>query len=276
MQNCISIREYAAVCWGGLNGTEYSKYWSILQRNRKRSGEPHLPGTCFQIPSLTGRTGHRVTAVNYDLIVCGGKISGTETSSCFILNTNEDNPGWYSMASMPINRNNFGFVTFGDAAFAIGGISTTSSWISQVDRWTKSKGWETMASYPIAVTGLCAVADHGYDQIFGIGGKFGKMSSHVTNQVYAYSVSKNQWSSMPKLLDSRFNIGCNIIRRRTTGNRMITVIGGGSNTIQYLDLTAFETNSLVTWVRGPTAAYDSMDTRIVSLTPYESVEVIKC
>jgi len=56
---------------------------------------------------------------------------------------------------------------------------------------------------------------------------------------------------------------------------MITVVGGGSNSIQYFDPTSFETNSLVTWVRGPTAAYHSINTRIVSLTPYESVEVIE-
>ena len=54
---------------------------------------------------------------------------------------------------------------------------------------------------------------------------------------------------------------------------MITVVGGGSNSIQYFDLTAYETNSNVKWVRGPTAAYTSSATRIESLTPYESLEV---
>ena len=276
LQDCTSIREYAAVCWGGRNESTvaYTETWSVILRSRSRPWEPHLPGTChLKLSNLSpGRVLHGVTAVNYDLIVCGGNLieEPHAVSSCYILNTNENNPEWYTMASMPIARRVFGFVTFGDAAFAIAGFNT--NYISQVDRWTKSKGWKSMASYPIQIARFCAVADHGYDQIYGMGGRTDPYG-YNTNAVYAYRVSKDQWASMPSLLDARSDIGCSIIRRRTTGNRMITVVGGGSNSIQYFDLTAYETNSNVKWVRGPTAAYTSSATRIESLTPYESLEV---
>ena len=231
-----------------------------------------------QIPPLYGRSWHGVTAIDYTLIVCGGQIYGQYYDNlCYTINTNEISPVWYSMASMPIVRGEFQFVTYGDAAFAIGGYN--NGFISRVDRWTKSQGWVTVASYPRFISRFCAVADEGKDKIYSMGGITDP--GVLISDMYEYKVSTNQWKSMPNLYYARMDLSCTIIRRKDTGNKIIIAVGGGSSLTQYFDLTGYEqkqgggASGGGNWFNGPTAAYSSEFTRIVSRTPFESYEVIE-
>ena len=219
LQDCTSTtREYAAVCWGGENGTaSYSNAWSVLLQSRTRVGDPHVPSTCHRkILSLpSGRSWHGVTAIDYKLIVCGGKMYGNVYDNlCFTLNTNQYSPRWYTMSKMPIARGEFVLTSYGDVAFAVGGWN--NDYISRVDRWTESKGWEMVASYPTGISRFCAVADKGYDTLYVLGGV--QTGGYSYGGVYAYKVSTNVWTPMPSLFTARYDTACSIIRRRTTGN----------------------------------------------------------
>ena len=269
LQDCVSIRAYAAVCWGGhtTSGSDYPDTWSVLLRDRLRKGDPHLPATCHnKIPPFSpGRFATGVTAVDYLLLVCGGhNYGGPYLSSCFSLNTNEYSPEWSTMASMPINRGYYEFTTYGDAAFAIGGHNGGD--LTQVDRWTTSNGWETMASYPVPIHRHCAVSDPGYDRIYS-------MAGNSRSNAYYYTISTNSWSSMPSLYWSGNNMACVIIRRRATGNKIIVLVGDGILRQQYFDLTVYEANGSGTWMTMADPQYTSFFSAIVSLTPYESYEV---
>ena len=73
LQDCVSIREYAAVCWGGhtTSSSTYPATWSVLLRDRLREGDPHLPATCHEkIPDLI-----------YWKIETWGNSSGFQTNS---------------------------------------------------------------------------------------------------------------------------------------------------------------------------------------------------
>ena len=269
LQDCVSLREYAAVCWGGhtTSGSEYPGTWSVLLRDRLRKGDPHLPATCHnKIPPFSpGRFATGVTAVDYRLMICGGhNYGGPYLSSCYFLDTNEHSPAWSTMASMPINRGYYEFTTYGDAAFAIGGHNGGD--LTQVDRWRVSTGWETVASYPVPVHRHCAVPDPGYDRIYS-------MAGNSRFDAYYYTISSNKWSSMPSLYWSGNNMACVIIRRRGTGNKIIVLVGDNISRQQYFDLSVYEANGSGGWMTFTAPQYTSFFSTIISLTPYESFEV---
>ena len=270
LQDCVSIREYAAVCWGGhtTSSSTYPATWSILLRDRLREGDPHLPATCHEkIPDLSpGRFRPGVTAVDYKLIVCGGQFyGGGYESSCFYLDTNKYSPVWNTMENMLTPRGLFELTTYGDAAFAIAGWNRVN--LRQVDRWTEKEGWVKMSDYPIATHRHCAVPDPGYDKIYSFGG------SGRDNRSYAYIVSADTWTAMPSLYWGANNIACGIIRRRSTGNKIIVLVGDGYSQTQYFDLTVYEANGSGEWNSYANPQYYSYYSTIVTLTPYESYEV---
>ena len=270
LQDCVSLREYAAVCWGGhtTSGSDYPSTWSVLLKDRLRKGDPHLPATCHnKIPNLSpGRFATGVTAVDFKLIVCGGHTyGGPYESSCYSLDTNEYFPVWNSMASMPINRGYYEFTTYGDAAFAIAGHNGAD--LTQVDRWTETEGWVTMAPYPVTVHRHCSVPDPGYDRIYS-------MAGNSRYDAYYYTVSSNTWTTMPGLYWSGNNMACVIIRRRATGNKIIVLVGDNISRQQYFDLTVYEANGSGGWMSFTGPQYTSYYSAIVSFSPYESYEVI--
>ena len=174
------------------------------------------------------------------------------------------------MASMANVRSHFEFTTYGDAAFAIGGWQGSSD-IQLVHRWTSKPGWVTMADYPIGIHGHCAVPDPGYDKIYVLGG-----NSYPTLQetrTWVYQVSANTWSSFPDLVWGTVYNACGIIRRRSTGNRIILLVGNEETRTQYFDLTAYESSGKGAWTSFATPQYSSHWSTIVTLNPYESFEV---
>ena len=162
-------------------------------------------------------------------------------------------------------RGLFELTTYGDAAFAIAGWNHVN--LRQVDRWTEKEGWVKMSDYPIATHRHCAVPDPGYDKIYSFGG------SGRDNRSYVYIVSADTWTAMPSLYWGANNIACGIIRRRSTGNKIIVLVGDGYSRTQYFDLTVYEANGSGEWNSFATPQYYSYYSTIVTLTPYESFEV---
>ena len=270
LANCNAERAYAAVGWGGhtTSGSEYPSEWSVLLRKRRTSGDPHLPVRCdTAIPDLSpGRYWPGVTAVGYNLLVCGGHPSGqniqTYGHQCFHLDTNSSEPVWEAMDDMPIKRAYFEFETYGDAAYAIAGHNGDGE-ISRVDRYTRTNGWEQMANYPHDNHRFCAVADEGHDRIYSLGGS---TKAHRKNAYY-YNVKANSWSGMTGLKYWAYDIGCAITTMRN-GNRYLIVTGITDQLTQYFDLTSWRG-----WSKLEKANSDMNRPSLVSLTPTESYQV---
>ena len=268
LTDCVSLRKYVAVGWGGhtSNGNDYPPHWSIVLKDRLTSGDPHKPATCHRkIPDLSpGKLAAGVTSVDYLLIVCGGhQRGGGYESTCHQLDTNADSPSWSTMASMPTARGYYELLTFSDAVFAIAGWNG-GSYISRVDRWTKSTGWEEMASYPISTGRHCAVADETNNRIYSMGG------NSRENRFYMYVVSSNTWYQGSNLYWGAHNTACAIIRRRSNGHKILILTGNYERRTQYLDLTASESGAWQVW-KDP--VFHTKFTAMVSLSPYESYQV---
>jgi hypothetical protein len=167
---------------------------------------------------------------------------------------------------MPVPRGQFKLITYGDAMYAIGGNAEVG-WTNRVDRWTMTQGWVNMANYPSAnIYAHCAVADEGYDAIYGLGGIYCANGCYQTAATYKYTVSTDTWTSFYGLPWSRTWPGCGIIRRRTDGNRWMILIGHQmDSTVVSFDLTAnvgwnYYKNLDQGWARS----------NWISLTPFES------
>ena len=284
LANCVTMRKYAVVGWGGYtsSSSDYPPHWSIMLRDRlTTSSLPHKPASCHRkIPDLSpGKLVPGVTAVDYRLMVCGGYQYGkTYEANCHWLDTNQESPTWASMASMPVPRGYFELVTYADAAYAIGGYYS-SSYRSRVDRWTLKEGWQEVAKYPVKIGRHCAVADEGYDKIYSMGGRYMTSStgSSEYNRAYVYDVKSNVWSSMPG--DSTLYHGatqdgaCMIIRRRSNGHRILVYVGDYQSRTQYFDLSGYEASGSGSWRNYKTPQYKTKFSTIVSLSPYESYQV---
>jgi hypothetical protein len=265
LQNCVSYVTYAAVGWGG---DHFWGDWDVLLRARTMAGDPKRPARCDNaIPNLLpGKYAPGIAGVGYRLIVCGGYASGSrEDATCWWLDTNAQNPVWNRMASMLIPRSSFQLIAYGDAMFAICGLTPEST--SQVDRWTFTQGWVNVASYPgINLNRHCAVADEGYDTIYVLGGIICSPGCNSISSAYKYTVSTDTWSSFPSLPLNRHDSACGIINKRTDGHHWMILVGHdmGSEIISY-DLT-----SNAGW-----SIYASIQTGWarpwwISLTPFES------
>ena len=274
LQNCVSERKYAAVGWGGhtSSGSDYPHYWSIMLKDRLTTGDPHKPATCHRkIPNLSpGKVQPGVTAVDYLLLVCGGKqYGGSHESTCHQLDTNSDSPSWTTMASMPSINAYFEFLTFSDAAFAIGGHNGVGD-ISRVDRWTITNGWQAVAGYPIATHRHCSVADEGNNRIYSMGGSGRRGNS------YYYQVSTNSWHGMPGLYWGAQDMACTIIRRRSNGHKILILTGNWEIRSQWIDLTNYETNAAsASWQPWVDQISHTQFSTSVSLSEYESYLVRK-
>ena len=276
-QNCVTLRKYAAVGWGGeYNSTYYPPWWSVLLRDRWTSPNyMRRPASCHRIiPDLSpGRFAVGVTAVDYLLMVCGGHVyQGKIENICYSLDTNSDMPLWNIMDGMLMPRAYYELITYGDAAFAIAGYNGVTA-IPNVDRWTSKNGWQAMASYPLSVDRLCAVADEGRGRIFSMGGA---NSMGVVSRSFYYTVSTNTWTELSGLYWAAANIACGIIRRRRTGNRMLLVTGDNVSRTQWMDLTRFDNTGESKWNSFVGPEYANYYATIVSLSPYESYEVKYC
>lgn len=270
LANCVSERKYVAVGWGGhtSNGADYPPHWSVMLKDRLTSGDPHKPATCHRkIPDLSpGKYAPGVTSIGYLLIVCGGNRYGHgQEATCHQLDTNSDSPSWSTMASMPVSRGYFEFVTFSDAAYAIGGYNGGVH--SRMDRWTVTQGWETAAGYPIATYRHCAVADESNNRIYSMGG-----SGRRTN-VYAYRVNQNSWLTMPSLYWGAENTACTIIRRKANGHKIMILTGNWEIRTQWIDLTNYEAGASVSWQPWVTPIFHTHYSTMVALSDYENYQV---
>ena len=272
LQNCMAIRTYVAVGWGG---NSFSTAWSVMLRKRIQSGNNKLPLSCHGIiPLLSpGKTEVGVTAVGYWLLVCGGQQKGASSmeSQCHKLNTqnNEGTAAWTDMDAMPVARGLFEFVTYANAAYAVGGRTITSiySRMARVDRWTKA-GWTQMSDMPTAMIAHCAVSDEGYNSIFVLGGYVGGKGNSKT--AYRYKVDQDEWVALQPLQWGVRMGGCAIMTRKGNGHRIMLLVGNSdtSHRTQYYDLT---TDS--GWHTWTDSIYYQQATTLVSLTPTESYEV---
>ena len=128
----------------------------------------------------------------------------TYGKECFYLDTNSNTSlAWSSMTDMPAARAHFPFVTYGRAAYAIGGYYGSGEFklvivgicvtrksfppCSRVDRWSETEGWQQMASYPVNTHRHCAAADEGRDRIYVVGGV------NDRHRVSYYRPSTNTW-----------------------------------------------------------------------------------
>jgi hypothetical protein len=276
LANCISVIKYAAVGWGGqISSTPpvYTTSWDVLLRSRSTSmmWEPNSPVRCDNaIPDLSpGKITVGITSVGYWLLVCGGyQYLKVEESTCHYLDTNQVNPAWTVMPSMPRARGDFPFVTYGDTAFAIGGYSS-GVYLNQMDRWTRTKGWVTVAPYPaVGLRMHCGVADEGYDKIYILGGIRCDLSNYCTvlSAAYQYTVSTDMWSTFPdsSLYYAASSIACAITRRSNSGNRVLLLTGNGVNYLQYFDLV-----SGTTWSLLGSLQYSWTRPKMVAVTPWE-------
>ena len=268
LQNCFTYITYAAVGWGS---SSWSGQWDVLLRSRTVNVDPKLPGRCDNgIPDLIpARHNMGITSVGYRLMVCGGYQSGKPTDNlCYWLDTSLSSPIWNSMESMLIARSHFQLITYGDAMYAIGGVSSPLPNTNQVDRWTQTQGWVNMANYPnINIYAHCAVADDNYDAIYVTVGIYCANGNGCWqyNNVYKYVVSTDTWVGFNGLPWSRQWHGCGIIRRRTDNHRLIITVGHdwGSAVIWF----NLSTNQgwYVSYLDRPWARASW-----ISLTPYES------
>ena len=274
LENCVASRLYAAVGWGGISAdSQYNTTWSVLMRIRQASGDYRKPLTCHgKIPVLEpGKQHTGVTAVDYTLYVCGGRLEdSTITSDCHFLDTNAVNPEWKDMEPMPVERAYFEFVTYAGYAFAIGGQATAGS-MRRTDRWTKQDQWVKMAAYPKRVYRFCAVADDGYDRIISMGGYTD--GGTVLHSMYIYKVSEDKWVAQHDLTHATRDPACGIIHRRSDGHRILYVVGTYARRSEYFDLTNYGGNGRIRTQNWVTPNHHSQMTTLVSLSPYESYEV---
>ena len=269
LQNCVATRRYVAVGWGGSHNTDLTYFptaWTVLLRSMNASGLGYrYPHSCHgMIPYFSpGRFGPGVTAVDYRLMICGGCSSGTcgntTLSSCYYLDTNTYEPRWITMPNMPVKRWRFFFITYGAAAFALGGRGENGDYLKRVDMWTNGRGWNEVSELPTEPNGFCAVADEGYDRIYVLGGV-------QTKAVFYLSVSDGTWHNIPPMQTSLARGACAIINRKD-GTRILYAMGveGGRKYGRSLNL-----NIMKRWDGMKTPPHEHRHSIIVSLTPYES------
>ena len=267
VSNCLATKFYAAV---GYGGTSLDTRWSVVLRQRT-IGDTGTLETCHnKIPPLEpSRTTPGVTSVGYRLMVCGGQkeAESTPTDECFYLDTNLHNHSyaeWSPMDSMPNARNGFSFVSYGDIAYAIGGKAEDK--LIEVDRWTLSNGWEGVSPLPFSLYKSCGVADEGSGKIYVTGGK---TDGYMNRNVLTYDVYDDTWKStwVGTMQDY---CGISIVHRKRDNHKMLMVIG--KMIVYYYDLTDEKVKGYTRW-SSLTPKHSSTGTRVISLSPTESIEV---
>ena len=280
LQNCqAETRTYAAVGWGGTTSDTnvYPTKWHVFLRSRKE-GDPGRLTTCHGIiPDLTpGRNFAMVTAVGYNLVVCGGRnhLLDEEYSSCFKFETNKPFLEWQAMANMTDVRVSGKLVTYADAAYAIGGRQgegSTNVLLDSVEKWTEATGWNNVAKLPKAMYHHCAVADDRYGNIF-VGGGLKDVGVFNTDW-YRYDVTNDAWSSINKpAYYGGYQCGLTIIEKRSSGRLQMIMVGNYHNIINWIDLTTLHNGGNPKWSYH-TSAHHSEYTSLVSLSAHEALEV---
>ena len=275
LQNCqAESRTYAAIGWGGEYDGVRSTKWHVFLRSR-RDGDPGMLSTCHGIiPDLIpGRFLPLITAVGYKLLVCGGKTDIFE-KSCFMFETNKPFQEWQEIDSMIDARVGGIMLTYGDAAYAIGGANASgfSNVFNNVEKWTEAKGWESSTKFPVKVINQCGVADERFGNLFVGGGRI--TFKNLNYDWYKYTVADNKWSAIKKpVYPGGASCGVTIIERRGNGHTMMIMVGDNRNVINYIDLTVLHNTGSASWSY-ITSAHYSEKTRLVSLSAHEALEVI--
>ena len=279
LQNCeAETRTYAAVGWGGhtTDTNDVRSNFHVFLRNR-RKGDPGLPSTCHGIipDLLPAKKFAAMTAVGYKLIVCGGAtVENGPENNCSKFETNKPFQEWQQIESMNSpNRNDAVMLSYADAAYVIGGYSKFyKKNMQSVERWTESEGWVLMQKLPDRIGLGCGVTDERYGTLL-FGG--GKITDSIKNEkFYKYDISKNSWSSMGKPIYKAGNrCGATIIEKRGNGHQILLVVGNNKNQINWLDLTNYHNTGSISW-KSSTSAHNSQDTRLLSLSSHEAIEVI--
>ena len=170
------------------------------------------------------------------------------------------------MDSMPVKRFKFKFITYGAAAYAIGGKGEQDFFIKRVDVWTKGGGWNEVSELPSVSNGICAVADEGYGRIYVMGG-------YRTKSVFYLDVVHHTWHQVADMLTNFPNGACAVMNRRD-GSRILYGVGmdGSSGShAHFLNLNKLMENpEAARWGKFPGPVTEIRHSVIVSLTPYES------
>ena len=66
--------------------------------------------------------------------------------------------------------------------------------------------------------------------------------------------------------------GATIIESKNNGHSTLIVVGNSNNVIQFVDLTNYHKTGSITW-QSVTSAHNSRETRLVSLSSHEALEV---
>ncbi len=275
LQNCqAESRTYAAVGWGGYYDS-WSTKWHVFLRSR-RDVDPGKLSTCHgMIPDLLqSRKLHGITAVGYKLLVCGGKTKGEiVVKSCFKFETNQPHQNWQEIDSMIDARANAVMLSYGDAAYAIGGVTEDGKSTDKVEKWTELNGWESCSKIPINVRGHCGVADERFGNLFVGGGRKGESKTIIYNDWFKYNVASNQWVTIKKsVYPGGALCGATIIEQRNNGHRLLIMVGDYKNVINYIDLTVLHNTGSASWSY-VTSAHNSDATSLVSLSAHEALEV---
>ena len=128
-------------------------------------------------------------------------------------------------ATLSTPRADFGYVSDGTFAYAIGGLNGSGAPLSSVERYNLSAAsWSTVAPLPQALSGLSAVAD-GAGHVYTFGGATAR---GAVNAVYRYTIATNKWDSLAPMPVANHDAAAVL-----SANGKVYVMGGisGSGTI---------------------------------------------
>ncbi|XP_055330580.1 kelch-like protein 12 isoform X2 [Paramacrobiotus metropolitanus] len=147
--------------------------------------------------------------VNLDdgaLLACGGYDPTLENpiNNAYLYDTSLHN--WKEIAGMQTARAYHGVAFLNGFVYAIGGNKKGSYWqhqLSSVERYDPYiNQWETMASLPMPLSWLAAVAHKG--RIYTFGGL--TKSGSAVNGVFCYNPVSNSWSKVAAMPTARFGV----------------------------------------------------------------------
>jgi hypothetical protein len=177
------------------------------------------------------------TLANGDVIVFGGR-NGDGTVLASALDWNHRNAKFPAMQTA---RDLFGFATDENHdLYAVGGKGNNGT-LSSVEQYNPAtETWSYLASLPVALSGLSAVAD-GAGHVFAIGGVDGH--GHLSSAVYRYTIATNTWDTVPSLPTATDN-GAAVL----ASNGLIYYLGGvtSAGTTAHVESYNEATN---TWTR---------------------------
>ena len=81
-----------------------------------------------------------------DLVINDIAENNAFTNTCFNLDTNDVKASWQTMEAMITARAYYSLISLNGAAYAIAGHNGGEH--NLVERWTRTEGWEAMASTP--------------------------------------------------------------------------------------------------------------------------------